>query len=104
MIARTWHGVTKAADADAYDAYLHRTGVHECRATPGNLGVYVLRRLDGERAHFLFVSLWESYDAIRAFAGADPERAVYFPEDRRFLLELEPQVTHYDVREADLRK
>lgn len=102
MIARTWHGVTRAADADAYDAYLHRTGVTECRETPGNLGVYVLRRIDGDRAHFLFVSLWASLDAIRAFAGPETERAVYFPEDRRFLLDLEPQVTHYEVREAVL--
>jgi heme-degrading monooxygenase HmoA len=98
MIARTWHGVTLAAKADAYDAYLQRTGVREYRATPGNLGVYVLRRIEGDRAHFLLVSLWVSYDAIRAFAGTDTERAVYYSEDRDFLLELEPHVTHYEVR------
>lgn len=97
MIARTWHGVTRAAQADAYDAYLKRTGVKDCGATPGNLGVYLLRHIEGDRAHFLFVSLWESYDAIRAFAGDDYQRAVYYPEDHRFLLELEPRVTHYEV-------
>ena len=102
MIARTWHGVTPAARADAYDAYLTRTGVRDCRATPGNLGVYVLRRIEGEQAHFLFISLWESYDAIRAFAGRDYQRAVYYPEDREYLLELEPQVTHYEVRTQPL--
>ena len=98
MIARTWHGVTPASKADAYDAYLQRTGVREYRATPGNLGVYVLRRIEGDRAHFLLVSLWVSYDAIRAFAGTDTERAVYYSEDRDFLLELEPTVTHYEHR------
>ena len=97
MIARTWHGVTLAARADAYDAYLTQTGVRDCRATPGNLGVYVLRRIEGDRAHFLFVSLWESYDAIRVFAGDEYERAVYYPEDHKFLLELEPHVIHYEV-------
>jgi hypothetical protein len=43
------------------------------------------------------VSLWESVDAIRKFAGPDIERAVYYPEDKEFLLELEPNVTHYEV-------
>jgi hypothetical protein len=45
------------------------------------------------------MSLWDSMDSIRAFAGDDVERARYYPEDRGFLLELEPHVTHYEVRE-----
>lgn len=59
--------------------------------------MYVLRRIAGDQAHFLLVSLWESYDAIRAFAGHEYERAVYYREDREFLLELEPHVTHYEL-------
>jgi heme-degrading monooxygenase HmoA len=97
MIARTWHGMVPAARADDYMAYLERTGLPDYRATPGNRGVWVLRRTEGDRAHFLLVSLWESMDAIRAFAGDDVERARYYPEDRGFLLELEPHVTHYEV-------
>lgn len=97
MIARTWHGRVRATDADAYHAYLLRTGVADLRATPGNRGVYVLRRIEGEEAHFVLMSLWDSRDAIRAFAGEDIERARYYPEDATYLLELEPTVTHYDV-------
>lgn len=97
MIARTWHGVTPAAKADEYMEFLNRTGVPDYKATEGNRGVYVLRRIDGDKAHFLLVSLWESYDAIRRFAGDDIEKAVYYPEDPSFLLELEPTVTHYEV-------
>jgi hypothetical protein len=36
-------------------------------------------------------------DAVRAFAGDDPERACYYPEDHDFLLEFEPTVIHYEV-------
>jgi len=97
MIARTWHGRVPAAKAEAYDEYLRRTGVADCAATPGNRGVLVLRRTEGEVTHFVFTSLWESYEAIRAFAGADPERARYYQEDDDFLLEKEPNVTHHDV-------
>jgi hypothetical protein len=62
--------------------------------------VYVLRRREGQEVHFLLISLWESLDAIRRFAGPDLERARYYPEDEDFLLELEPMVTHYEVLSA----
>ena len=99
LIARLWHGAVPAAKGDAYAAYLRRTGVTECRATPGNRGVEVLRRTVGGATHFLFISFWDSMDAIRIFAGDDVERAHYYPEDRDYLLELEPTVTHYEVSE-----
>ena len=100
MIARTWHGAVPVSKADAYHAYLLRTGVPDYEATPGNRGVYVLRRAEGDVAHFLLLTLWDSFDAIRAFAGDDVDRARYYPEDADFLLDLEPTVTHYEVAAA----
>ena len=97
MIARTWRGATTALDGDRYVRYLDETGVAECRATKGNRGVFVLRRLVDERAEFLFVSLWESMDSVRAFAGPEPEVAVFYPEDDDMLIEREETVEHYDV-------
>ena len=100
MIARTWHGAVPEAQADEYFAYLQRTGVPDLQATPGNRGVFVMQRVDAGYAHFLLISLWESLDAIRAFAGDDVERARYYPEDAAFLVELEPRLTHYEVLHA----
>src|SRR6267143_3649477 len=97
LIARIWHGVTDAARADEYAAYLERTGARECRATPVNRGVYVLRRIKQDRAEFTFISFWESIDAIRRFAGEDYEKAHYYPKDRDFLVELEPFFDNYEV-------
>lgn len=97
MIARTWHGRVPAEKADAYYAYLLRTGLAEYAATPGNRGVTVLRRTDGDVTHFLLLTLWESIEAIQAFAGQEYEVARYYPEDDDFLLEREPFVTHYEV-------
>ena len=97
MIARTWHGVTQVSKADEYLDYLKRTGVAEYEKTEGNRGVYVLQRVDGDQAHFLLLTLWESEDAIKRFAGSEIEKAKYYPEDEKFLLELEPNVTHYEV-------
>ena len=97
MIARTWHGVVPREKADAYHEYLLRTGIPDYQETLGNRGVHVLRRIDGEHAHFLLVTFWESLDHIRAFAGDDVDAARYYPEDEEFLIELEPRVTHYDL-------
>ena len=100
MIARIWIGETRKAQSDAYLDYLKKTGVRGCRGTAGNRGVWILRRLKGDRAEFTFVSLWDSLAAIRKFAGPDAGRAVYYPEDRAFLLEMRPGVEHYEVVHA----
>jgi heme-degrading monooxygenase HmoA len=76
MLARIWHGVTLAEKADEYLDYLNQTGIPDYRATPGNRGAFVLRHFDGERAHFLTISLWDSLESIKRFAGEDYERAV----------------------------
>ena len=97
MIARVWRGETRAADADRYLDYLRRTGLADCRATPGNRGVQIHRRVDGDRAVFVFTSFWDSMDSIRGFAGQDVHRARYYPEDREMLLALPPDIDHFDV-------
>jgi heme-degrading monooxygenase HmoA len=106
MILRIWHGVTPESRADAYLNYLKATGLKEYRATKGNRGVQFLRKISMGRAEFLTVSYWESYDAIRTFAGEDIEQAIYYPEDKEYLLECEPNVVHYEVlvSEFDLIK
>jgi heme-degrading monooxygenase HmoA len=100
VIARTWRGWTRRADADTYTAYVLETGIVAYRATPGNRGAYILRREDGERTEFVTFSLWESLDAIRGFAGADIDRAVFYPEDDRYLVDRELTVIHYEVAAA----
>ncbi|HEX6938970.1 MAG TPA: antibiotic biosynthesis monooxygenase [Longimicrobiales bacterium] len=86
-----------AEDAEAYAAYLEETGLAEYRATPGNRGVLALRRVVEGRAEFLLISFWESEEAIRRFAGDSIERAVFYPEDDRFLIDRDLHVHHHEV-------
>jgi hypothetical protein len=94
VIARTWHGRVPAAKAAAYYEYLLYTGLPDYRATPGNRGVLVQRRIEGDVAHFTLTTVWDSLASIKAFAGEDHEKARYYPEDDDYLLEREPYVTH----------
>jgi heme-degrading monooxygenase HmoA len=97
MIARLWHGKTRASDADAYLDYLFKSGIPDYRRTAGNKGAWVLRRIDGDTAHFITLSFWESREAIAAFAGDDVAVAKYYQEDEKYLAEFEPTVTHYEL-------
>ncbi len=100
MIARTWRGAVRAADADAYAAYIRTTGLAAYAATPGNRGAWLLYRIDGDRAEVLTVSLWDSTEAIRGFAGTDVERAVFYPEDDRYLVDRDLTAHHWIVAGA----
>jgi heme-degrading monooxygenase HmoA len=97
LIARTWKGAVSQAEADSYAAYMRKTGLDEYARTPGNRGVWMLRRDLEDRTEFLMFTLWDSVDAVKAFAGENHEDAVFYPEDEHFLIERELKATHYEV-------
>ena len=97
MIARVWAGEVRRADAEEYADYIRDTGFREYGETAGNRGAWLLRRDDGESTRFVALSMWESLDSVRAFAGDDVEAAVLYADDERFLLPGSSSVTHYDV-------
>lgn len=97
MIARIWHGVTLASMADDYLTFLNRAAIEDYRAPGGNRDVYILRRFEGDQAHFLLISFWEDRTALVRYAGPDIEKAQYYPEDKEFLIEPEPNVVHYEI-------
>jgi heme-degrading monooxygenase HmoA len=96
MIARLWHGRVATANATAYREFLRRRAAPDYGSVPGNLGVHILERREGDVTHFMTLTFWTDMTAVRAFAGADVEAARYYPEDRDFLLEFEPRVVHYE--------
>jgi heme-degrading monooxygenase HmoA len=73
------------------------TGMAGYTGTPGNRGAWMLRRDVEGKTEFVMFTLWESMDAIKAFAGEQPEVAVFYPEDDRFLVERDEFVVHYEV-------
>ena len=69
MIARIWRGATKADRAQDYLEYLRGTGIADYAATPGNHGVEVLLRTEGDRTQFTLITYWESLEADQALRG-----------------------------------
>jgi heme-degrading monooxygenase HmoA len=98
MLARLWHGWTTPENADAYEAHLRSEvlpGIE--RRIEGFRGVYLLRRVAGEEVEFVTVTLWDSLDAVREFAGEDCEVAVVPPEAQRILSHYDERSLHYEV-------
>ena len=100
MVTRIWHGTTPTSKSDEYLHLMRTVALPDYRSTPGNKGAYALRRIDGDAAHFLMVTFWESEEAIRAFAGDDISVAKYYDFDKDFLLELEPCSMHYEMYDS----
>ena len=96
MIARIWRGAVRSDDADEYAQYIRDTGFAEYGRIDGNRGAWMLRRDDGGETEFLTLSMWDSREAIKAFAGEDIEAAVLYPEDEKYLIG-ESTTTHYEV-------
>ena len=97
MIVRNWRGRVPAAKAAAYLDLMREVAIPDYRKTPGNLGAWALSRPEGEIVHVEMLTFWTGLDAIRAFAGADVDKAKYYDFDADYLLEMEPSVRHYEA-------
>jgi heme-degrading monooxygenase HmoA len=104
MIARIWTGAVRREDADAYAEYMRETGIAGYAKTRGNRGVWMLRRDVDERTELVMLTLWDSLDAVKAFAGEDYETAVFYAEDERFLIERDLGATHFEVETYEGRQ
>lgn len=97
MIARVWRGWTTGRQADAYENFLREKVIPGIRKIKGHKGAYVLRQAGGEEVEFVVINLFESLDAVKAFAGEDYDVPVFEPEARQLLARVEPQANHYEV-------
>ena len=97
MIARTWRGIATTAKADAYRRHFTSTVASRLKDIAGYQGAYLLRReADGE-VEFIAITLWDSIETIKRFAGPNPEVAVVEPEARASLTTFDDTARHYEV-------
>ncbi|WP_251950600.1 antibiotic biosynthesis monooxygenase [Thermococcus argininiproducens] len=94
---RLWHGKVPIEKADEYEKFLIERAVPDYNSVDGLLKLYFTRKDEDTVAHFLLVTIWDSMESIKKFAGENPEIAKYYPEDDEFLLEKEKYVSIYHV-------
>ena len=97
-ILREWRAEIRRAQSDEYVSYVRSTGLRDYRQTAGNQGALIaVREIDAERTEVVTLSLWSSWEAIRAFAGDPPDQARYYPKDDQYLLTRPKTVKHYEA-------
>ncbi len=94
MITRIWHGRTKKEDAESYRTYVIETGIRDYQKVDGNIDVQLLQNEEDGVSNIWMVTQWKDIDSIKKFAGKDIAKPKYYPEDEKYLLELEPKVVH----------
>jgi heme-degrading monooxygenase HmoA len=97
MIARVWHGWTKSENADAYQNLLTGEVLPGIHRVPGYRGAWLLRKTDGDETAFITITLFDSMDAVRGFAGSDHEKAVILPAAHDLLSRFDERSEHYEV-------
>jgi heme-degrading monooxygenase HmoA len=100
MIARLWHGWTRTGDAASYEHLLRTRVLPGIHRVPGHRGAWLLRRDGSDEVEFATITLWDSMDAVRAFAGPDQAAAVVPPEARALLLRFDDRSVHYEIATA----
>ncbi len=97
MIARIWNGKTKIEDLEAYTDFMQVRAIPDYSQVEGFIKLIFLKRRDQHYAYFKLITFWENMEVIKGFAGSDFEKAKYYPEDDKFLLEFPEKVIHYEV-------
>ena len=96
-IMRTWHGEVPLEKADDYEKFMIQKAAPDYGSVAGLQHLYFQRRNEETKAHFLLVTIWDSMESIKQFAGNEPELAKYYAEDDDFLLSKEKHTTMYDI-------
>ena len=98
MIARLWRGWTSRENADAYERLLRERVLPGLKLLDGYRGGYILRQESHEEVEFVVMNLFDSLEAVRAFAGPEYTVPVFEPEARQLLSKVEPVARHYEVK------
>ncbi len=97
MIVRMWHGRVDPSKSDEYAEFMKQRAAPDYGSGEGLQKLLFLRRDEKDAAHFLLVTFWDSMESVKKFAGERPEKAKYYPEDDRFLLEKEEVSALYEA-------
>ena len=99
MVSRHWKGIAKPEHVDAYVRHLKTETFPNLSRIPGFVRASISSRPVDAGTEFQIVTVWESLDAIRAFAGPDAEAAVVPPVAQQFLVSYDSRAVHYELRD-----
>jgi len=97
MIIREWRGRALRSREGAYLDHFNNSVLPQLKDVPGFIGAHLCCRPKGDLMEFVVLTRWESFEAIRRFAGPKFERAVVEPAAAAALTDFDPVVQHYEI-------
>ena len=97
MILRMWRARADRGREAGYPEHFRRHVVPALQQVAGFLGADLASRELEDGVEFTVCTRWASMDAVRGFAGAEPERAVVEPAAVATLAAYDDHVTHHVV-------
>ena len=102
MIARVWRGWTTPESADVYERLL-KTEIFPgiaAKGVAGYRGITLLRRPLGSEVEFMTIMRFDSWQAVKDFAGEDHEAAFVPAKAQQVLARFDARSQHYEIRES----
>jgi heme-degrading monooxygenase HmoA len=99
MIVRIWRAKANSEGAQGYRQHFEGNVLPELKSLAGFLKAYLLTRDRDGTVDIEVHTLWQSLEAIRAFAGPDLEAAVVEPHAQAVLTSYDTTVTHFAATE-----
>jgi len=101
MIGRIWHGWTKPENAEKYERLLKEEIFPEivAKKVAGYRGIQLFRRPLDNEIEFITIMWFDSWDAVKQFAGEDYEQAYVPPKAREVLQSFDERSQHYEIKE-----
>ena len=100
MISRQWKGIAKSSEAQRYTDHLRNDTFPKLANIHGFIHATILQRTVPEGEEFLIVTVWQSLDAIRQFAGDNAETAVVPEVVQAMMVDYDKTVRHYAIVET----
>jgi heme-degrading monooxygenase HmoA len=95
MIERHWDALAKIEMAERYVQHLLQETFPALAKIAGFERATILRRNEEDGVHFRIITTWKNQDAIRTFAGDDPERAVVPEQVAKMMIRFEARACHF---------
>jgi heme-degrading monooxygenase HmoA len=95
VIIRVFRPTIHPGQESEFEAFLRDTAVPLVSQQSGFVAQHVGRPRDPSSTEYLFVTIWQDIESIRAFAGDHWQEAVIAPEEEHLLKET--WIGHYEV-------
>jgi heme-degrading monooxygenase HmoA len=99
VIIRVFRPTIHAGKEAEFESFLRDTAIPLVSQQSGVIAQHVGKPRDSSLTEFVYVTVWEDVESIRAFAGDRWQEAVIAPEEEHLLKDT--WIGHYEVLQTD---